>query len=764
MLFLIATGEERPNMLEDKKDESYHLKFARYCASQANNILHNDYLNKITLNREFYKGRQWKNDEDLEAFFKDDTNQDRNRIKIVKNLIRPMVEQYRGNAIRMQVNAKVKSISPQAISRRETKLEEMYMYTRVANQEGNPFGPDLKKRLPIGDNESETQDMFNNLYVDRYVEKMNFLLEYVSELNKFQSKQVRVAEEMALSGIAIIKNYEYSGNQIFEIVESQNFFWDRSCREYNLTDAEYQGEITYLTPSEIFERAPNLTQDERKAIESYARQYSKQPLQNSGNNRNNTNDNYNMSGRVPIINAYWRDGEKYEYGYVKDQFGYPYLTKINFIEEGEDKPKYTDAELIKVDSIRAKKLFKGELKRDLFIDNLRFASFIPREILASQGSGNSEEKIKDVALDWGLVSYQETENLDFNNVQFPFKACCWGYLDGEVLSPVDDAINPQRFINRILSVAENQINNSKGAGIIYDKTMVDPQGGESEILRAMNQSKPVGINAKGRGIQNAVTQYDSSIKSGTMVMFNIVDAMKNSIQDVTGINEAIKGESTGSDQLVGVTQLMIQRGSLMQEPFYNSITEIFLQCYQSIATVGKRIYADNERELAIIAGDKGASILKITKDMKLEDFRCFVKRTNTDEALIVAGDQMLLQYLQLGLIDKSRYAMLVGRSTPDEISAALRSQSKEDTEIAKMQQKKDEQDAMAMEEQANMESEQAMNFQNEQIAREDIKDLSDKKHKTNDTIIKGMFGLAKQNPALQNKVLEETKNLQNNVV
>ncbi len=72
-----------------------------------------------------------------------------------------------------------------------------------------------------------------------------------------------------------------------------------------------------------------------------------------------------------------------------------------------------------------------------------------------------------------------------------------------------------------------------------------------------------------------------------MVMFNIIDIMKNHVQDTTGVNEALKGESTGSDQLVGVTQLMIQRGSLMQEPFYNAISQVFLQSYQAIATVEK---------------------------------------------------------------------------------------------------------------------------------------------------------------------------------
>jgi hypothetical protein len=321
------------------------------------------------------------------------------------------------------------------------------------------------------------------------------------------------------------------------------------------------------------------------------------------------------------------------------------------------------------------------------------------------------------------------------------------------------------MINRILSVAENQINNSRGAGTFYDKSMVDAQGGESELLRNMNQSRPVGINAKGRGIQNAVSQYDGTVKQGTMVLFNIVDVLNMQVQRMTGINEALKGENTGSDQLVGVTQLMIQRGSLMQEPFYNAVTEIFLQCYQSIATVGKRIYADNERELTMAVGDNGYKIIKITKDMSLEDFKCFVKRENTEEVLTRAGDQMLLQYLQLGLIDKDSYAVLVGRSSPDEIAMFMRKKAKDEREVARMTNIQNEEQMRNLEQKAAMEQQQQQQLINEQVAREDIKDLTDKKFKMKEIYAKELGSLAKTNPMAQRMIIDKNKqNLESTLV
>lgn len=759
MLFLISYGQNRPTVLEKNKDEEYHVKWGRYCVGQANNTYQSEYVEKIRLNKRFYKGHQWTLNEDLEAFFKDDTGQSRNRIKIIKNQIRPMIEQYRGNAIRMTINARVKSVSQMAINRREERLQEMMFYTGVANDPDNPYAEHIKKKFPIGNTPGETEEIFDNLYVDNFVQDMNWLLEFVSQRNKFEQKQLRIAEELALGGIAVVKSFEHGGHQQFQVCESENFFFDRSGMEYDLTDAGFMGEVWYGDSPDIFERHPNISQTSREAIENYAKQWRKIGINGAATTRGNSQPNkYNVGGKMPVFRTYWKDSEEIEYGYVKDQFGYDYLTKINYVYEGETEPRYTDKDLIEVDSIKSKTLLRGKKSRKIYVDTLRFCEFIPKEIM-SNNDGNIDDKYTDIVLDYGLVPYQETESLDFNNVQFPYKCYCWGYLDGEVLSPIDDAINPQRFINRILSVAENQINNSRGAGIMYDKSAMDPDGGESEMLRNMNQSKPVGFKAKGLGMQNVVSTYDTTIKAGTMVMFNIVDAMKGYIQEATGVNEALKGESTGSDQLVGVTQLLIQRGSLMQEPFYNAITQIFLQCYQSIAVVGKRIYADNERNLAIAVGDNGVKVIKISRDMKLEDFRCFVKRENTDELLTNAGNQMLTTFLQMGLIDRNRFSNLYGRSTPDEIATALRQASKESVEIARQQKKEEEAQGQQVQQGVQQAAAQQQYNMHEAQAHADITNLMDKKHDLNKEFVKQLGKMASTNPRAQNQILDATKNL-----
>jgi hypothetical protein len=760
MFFLIPSGQDRPSILDKNKDKEYHAKFGRYCLGQVNNQYHNDFLSNIQLNKNFYKGDQWVDSEDLEIFLKDESNQDRNRIKVIHNVIRPMVEQYRGNAIRMKINFRAKSISPQAINRRETKLAEMQFYSKIANAEGNPFSEDIKANKAVGDNAAETSSIFSNLYIDKFVEKINYLCEYVSERNTFEDKQVRLAEELALSGLAVMKTFEYAGHQEFKVQPSDNFFFDRSAKEYDLSDAGFQGDITYTETSEIFEQFPDIEPADRTAIENYSKQYRKMSIDSYQNSSatNNTINAQNYSGKVPVYTIYWKDGEFCEYGYVKDEFGYPYFAKINYVYNGEKEPRYTDKDLIKVDTQRSKKLLGDNLKTRNYVDVVRMAIMIPREVLAHGARENGDSStINDVVLEWGIAPYQETENIEYHTAKYPYKCYCWGYVDGEILSPIDDAINPQRLVNRILSVAENQISNSRGSGTVIDKTMVTDSG---DVLRKMNRSEPVLLDARGRGIQNAIGSYDTTIKAGTMGMFEIIERLKKFTQDTSGINEAIKGESTGSDQLVGVTELMIQRGSLMQEPFYNALTMIFKQAFQSICTVGKRIYADNERNLSIAVGDEGMEMLTITKDMKLEDFRIFVKRQNDVEILINAGNQMLLQFYQMQLIDKKRFSNLWGRSTPDEISMALRASAKEEEELLRMNEKAAAQQAEEMKAQAGEEQAQTQAMADEDQARADIKDLTDKQMELKKEAMKGISKMANENPDAKNVIMQAaTKNL-----
>jgi hypothetical protein len=213
----------------------------------------------------------------------------------------------------------------------------------------------------------------------------------------------------------------------------------------------------------------------------------------------------------------------------------------------------------------------------------------------------------------------------------------------------------------------------RGTGTVISKSAVDDRDGEADVMRNINASKPIFVDTDRVGsVQNAIGTYGTNIGQGTLQMFQAVQTIQQSIQDVTGVNEAMTGTQGGSDMLVGVVEAQIQRGSLVQEPFYWALTSILKQAYEHMATVGKAVYYDNPRKLAMMVGDKGLKNISITEDHLLQDYRIFIKRSESAEAGVNAGNQLLFTLLQAGLIDQMIFSNLFNRASPDVIARELR--------------------------------------------------------------------------------------------
>lgn len=661
---LITSKYQRPNRLDKEKGEEYHRDWGRYIISHASNDLNHYRTINTLVNKAFYKGNQWILEEDLEAFLMDESGDVRNRIKFVHNLVRPMVEQFRGNAIRLDFNAKATSVSPQAINRRETELEQMLLFDDLANNQpvSESFREMVQDETGVGNNTKETVERFSRTYVDKFVKAINMLLQWAKSVNNMKDIAIELAEDAALGGLPVMKVMERNMEMIMEVVNPLYFFFDTSCKKPDLSDSEYMGEFWYTLPTEIFERWQDISDADREAIIEYTQ-------------RINYTDAIaghlsNADGRVPVFEVYWRDTEEAEFGWVLDEWNYPMFTRINH----EDSP-FTDEDLMDEPPLESRHYTDGQVKVKRYHDILRYCHFIPAEILGTGEERNKKrangEHWRDIVLEYGVYDNQEYDVLMHDSVHFPYKTFAWSYHEGEVLSPMDDAIDPQRFLNRMLSIAESQVNNSRGAGVIYDKDILDPQEGEEGLLRNMNMGKPVGVDAKRLGVQNVVGTYDMTVKQGTLGLFNIVNEIKQQIRDTTGVNEQMQG-TTGGANLVGTTEMMIQRGTLMQEPFYYCIMRVMTQAFQSVATVGKRIYLKNKRKLAVIVGDEYAEVLEIADYLMNEDFRVVVKRANSEEQERTQVDQMLLQFSQAQLISPKYFAELYGKGTMDDLNIAVR--------------------------------------------------------------------------------------------
>jgi hypothetical protein len=662
MQFLISGQTNKPNRvetLEGDKNEKYHLDYARWVIGSGMGGLHADYLYRYNLNKNFYSNKQWVVREDLEAFFKDENNNDRNRLQVTRNYIQPMVEQYRGNADRMTFDMKVANLSPMAKSRREQSLAKLIMYNFVAKKL-NGFDQHMQENnFPTGNDAAEVESKFNNLYADRLVIDMNKLLRYSKNVNKLESMKMPLALDIALAGIGIMKPYPYAGEWLFEHVSPDNFGWDRTAKEGNLSDSSYFFQYKDAEVTSLFERYQNIDYESRKAVENFASRIT---------GTNSAGGIISANGRVPVYTAVWKDLVVDTFGYVNDDYGQRILHRINFIEEDETEPQYTMEDVIPVNQLTGfqKRVLKGNNTAQLYVDQWRYCDFVPQEILGTSSDGTS----KNVTLEYGIIPYQEPDLYKPTNMAPPYKVGTWSYVDGVVLSPVDVVINPQRMINRFLSVMENQINNSGGAGVVYDLDLITVP--EDEVRGAINKGEAIGLHAKGRGVQNVVGRYDSTPKESVIAFSALIDSFKAGIEQVTGVNEGIKGDTGNPDQLVGVMQLMIQRGSIIQEPFYAAISTVFEGCYQSVVSSGRRYYADNEVELIDAVGEDAAQVIKLSKDFNTESLRVTLVRSIDSKNERLSVDSTIMSWLQFQLIDSDTVSKLYGRATLEEAIYEMR--------------------------------------------------------------------------------------------
>ena len=708
MSYMFSTGRIRPNKLTSKKDKHYHREYAKFCLSSMSNYIYRRFINRCLINWSFYKGQdgQWIFDEDIEAFFLDESGDVRNRLKWTKNVIKPMVQQYVGNAIRLSYDAKAKCISDFVINKREEELSKLKALQKVAD--AMPFFKDIIKNFaPIEDTELETEELFYNTFVETYEKDINNLIEFIANEVNMDELKVQITRNLAICGLGIYKGYEAGDNYVAESVNPLFFGWDMSAKKPDLSDAEFMHDWYYMDSPSIFEKYQHITPDERELIENY----SNSNTQNSMHKI--VNGIYTIpGGKVPVYEVYWKDIEKREYGWVMDEYGYPYYTMVN----NEDSI-YTDKDLIEPATEKHKEEMGGKKKHTIYVDIVRYCIIIPQEEIGHGGG--------DIILEYGILPYQEKNLYDPANVRFPYKCYTYIYDRGEVLTPLDDVIDPQRFLNRTLSVVESHMANMRGTGTVISKSAVDDRDGEADITRNINSSKPIFVDTDRVGsVQNAIGTYGTNIGGGTLQMFQVIQQVQQSIQDVTGVNEAMTGTQGGSDVLVGVIEAQIQRGSLVQEPFYWALTSILRQAYEHMATVGKAIYHDNPRKLAMMVGDEGMSRIEITKDHLLQDYRIFIKRSETPEQGVAAANQLLFTLLQAGLIDQVIFANLFNRASPDLVADALRKYSR-DKMMAQQMSDKAANDGMAQAQvqQADMAQQLQMAQQEQQAQQIGMMDL-----------------------------------------
>lgn len=647
----------RPNRIEEKKDQDYHVRYGRWCIGSYDFYQHSSFIEKYMVNTAFYKGNQWIFEQDLDSFFLDESGSVRNRIQVVHNIVKPFVEYYRGSLVRMDISAEAFPISRQTDKNREDRLNFLKGLAIVAQNDAQFREYVRAQGIPIESTIDETLALYQENSYDRNTEIVDLLIRYVSEIrnDKDYIKNV-VGEDVIFSGLGVVQSYEMFGEQIWKPISVKNFMWDKAARRKDLKDAEYMGHFDIASAVEIMERHPNLSYDTRKAIEATA--MTTQPFMHNML----ALPGFDYSGRVPVYQMYWRDVDIDTYCAVRDEFDNPVLVKMDSPYYDKDKLiSRNDLKLLAKENRWIEEKLKFNQKMKVPVDICRGIEFIPAEFNYSGG---------DIVLHYGELPYQTKYSYSREFIDWPYVCGTFAMIDGEVMSPLDALISPQRLLNRTLSIAESHLNNSRPSGMIIDRDSISTEDGEQEVHSNMNKGNPIFLNAQ-RQLNNAVGTYQGGITQGTITLFDIASRMKGIANDIVGSGEALTGGGGAYRVAVGAAQQNLTQGTIMQEPFFYCISNIIIQMFNNIANVGKRIYSGNGRGAYFALGGMYKE-LKITAEMELEEFRTKIRRIDSFYEDRDNADAMLMQFLQLGLIDQETFAGLLHRSTTAQVVSTLR--------------------------------------------------------------------------------------------
>lgn len=679
-----------PTIAPSKKDKEYCNKKARFYANRVSGV-HIDWFRvQYGVNASFSRG-EWGIEEDRPAFMKDtQKKQYSSRKELSIPLAHPMVMRLCGQAASIEISAKCTSVTQNAATRREAAKDRALAYSIAAQQGGyvmdatmavTGYGPDEEKSI----SDTVGADGTGGTYVDQMQRAGNCILTEQERWNDYKYMKDSNANTVACSGMFAAHCRKDGTRLKWTFMHPYEYAWDTASNLPDIADGEFAIHCPLTNLSAVYANAPKAAKDQIDVMQNLAK--------GESSYTNQTIRGGLVNGKPRRFDVYWREPDWVERGWVMVD-GVPTLCAINEPEpnDPEQKPKYTYDDCISLDQLPNRQFTEGwtDKTKKGFMERVYFCSFIPWEYTPLATADRSYEdttKTPDILLDYGVYDLQEPLCDNPFKVGLPIKFSTVEYIDGYVVAPLTFAISPQRVINQVTSNLVHRMDKAGGQSVWYnDRALADSDQNGTEISYAVKEGDAINIDpSKVGGIQNALGTIDTGLGTGFYNLWQIPGYITNIANTATGMNDPLQGKSTGSQQLVGTTELLLQQSSMMMQPFTNCFVHGFKQMHQFDVQAGKLFYKQYPWALAEMTGDAGLEAIMKSPEMAIEQLRTDIEISVDSTKLMATTDQMIMEFLQLGMLDKVTAAKLGGRSYPSDVWAASRTYT--ETEMKAMQQR-----------------------------------------------------------------------------
>ncbi len=452
-------------------------------------------------------------------------------------------------------------------------------------------------------------------------ETMSVALQCNYQVNRMNEVNGRTFEEFLISGAAVQKeSYGWRNDKMdtwTDMVSLNNFFVDSNMRDIRHWDCSLIGEIHDLTFEDLCSKFAKSPFDVSKLRQIYS-------------------------------NACHRE---YMSGYLS-KFGYSDLKNIDFFS-----PYNTNmCRVIEVWRIEQKPRFRCHdyLNGDFYKDEVDNENNIKLEnrsrIQQGLEAGMEEDDIPLIEYEWFMDSYWYYRFLTpfgdilsegetpFKHKSHPYTIKLYPFLDGEIHSFVADAIDQQKYVNRLIMMNDWIIRSSSKGVLLFPEELIPDNLSIEDIAEEWTRFNGViAIKSKpGVDLPKQVATNSTNIGIHEMLQLQM-----NMMEDVTGVTGALQGKPGYSGMSAALYSQQMQNASSslldLLETFDSFIVDA---AYKKVKNIQQ--FYDDKRVINIV-GNKASTLIEYDPE-KISDVEfdlSVVQSTSTPVYRQIANDFLM---------------------------------------------------------------------------------------------------------------------------
>ena len=481
-------------------------------------------------------------------------------------------------------------------------------------------------------------------------EMMSYALEAVHQYNQTSELDARLFEEYGISGAIIQKlGYQYVKERDMEDIKIKNqnpamMFYNSDVLDIRLTDLRRIGELHDLTMQEMLSAFARNQKDVERLRSLYSDRSAEYFYNTTGLSADNVD---NLDFYFPRNNFKCRVVEVWELKAGFRTYAHDYADGSYAIVP------YTLDEIRNINKHRVQKgLAEGIALKDIpQIDaSNKFEQFWWVKYLTP----------------WGDLLYES--ETPYEHQEHPYTIRLYPLMDGEVWGFVEDIIDQQRYINRLIILLDRIISSSaKGVLMIPESAIgkMSPEEWASEWTKVngmiIYKDKP-----------GAEKPFQISNNSTNVGAHELLQAQMQLLKEISGVHDAIQGMDSKSGTPASLYAQQAQNSTLNSTDYM-----MFFNSYQQardykILKLIKQYYKE-PRYLAIAGGTYSEEAKQFepskVKNMQFEIMISQAKDTPAYKALV---EDTLKELLTAQLIDLDMYLESSGLPFAERLRESLR--------------------------------------------------------------------------------------------